>query len=313
MTNAMSTKTGYVGMVLLPLGFPDEGTGAGGTGDGNSDGGQGNQNGSQNGAPADKGVANSGGQGNDGKTFSFKEDRSDWMPRTRFNEQSQQFTGKLTAAEQRAVAAETALAKEQGRVRALSGLETPTAEEADADAIRQALYKAVPGIKMLENLTEEQLAEVLEAAQGARATTQASWERHATTMLNDLESEVATGMNVDKLTPTQQRRLQSAYREEAFAALQVRKQGGDPSNDFIARHERGDKTLIKEFSKAFLEDFYVPARRQATSSVVNRNSRPVPRGERTRQSMTQAPAKIDYNNKDAFKQALLDARNASSE
>jgi hypothetical protein len=29
--------------------------------------------------------------------------------------------------------------------------------------------------------------------------------------------------------------------------------------------------------------------------------------------MTQAPAKIDYNNKDAFKQALLDARNASSE
>jgi len=132
-------------------------------------------------------------------------------------------------------------------------------------------------------------------------------------MLNDLESEVATGMNVDKLTPTQQRRLQSAYREEAFAALQVRKQGGDPSNDFIARHERGDKTLIKEFSKAFLEDFYVPARRQATSSVVNRNSRPVPRGERTRQSMTQAPAKIDYNNKDAFKQALLDARNASSE
>ena len=260
----------------------------------------------QTGSPAVNGVATPAAQGAE-KTFSFKEDRSDWIPRTRLNEQ----TTKFTAAEQRAIAAEAALAKEQGRVRALSGLETPSAEEADATAIREALYKAVPGIKLLETLTQEQLEDVLEAAQGAKATTQASWERHATTMLGGLEEEATAIMGVDKLTPTQSKRLQSAYREEAFAALQARRAGGDPSNDFIARHERGDKTLLKEFAKAYLDDFYVPAKRQVTSGVVQRNSRPVPRGERTRTQLAQGEQKIDYNDKNAFKNALLAARNAS--
>src|SRR5687767_7720335 len=52
------------------------------------------------------------------KTFSFKEDRSDWIPRTRLNEES----GKRTKLEQQVTALNERLEMEQRRVRAAMGL-----------------------------------------------------------------------------------------------------------------------------------------------------------------------------------------------
>lgn len=265
------------------------------------------------GAPADKGVGQKQGEGE--KTYSFKEDRSDWVPRHRLNETS----GKLTEAEKRAIKAEADLEQERKRTRALAGVETPSEEEAEAEKIKGVLYKMFPQLETLEGLTKEQLQEVLDAARSAKTASRSTWERHATTMLNDLDSEASEILGVDKLSDSQQTRLRRAYRDEAVLAMQDRKAAYErgerntldtiaSDNDFVARHERGDKALIKEFVKAFLDDFYEPARRSVTAAQVRRQTRPVPRGERTRQSLTQGPPQIDYNNDDAFKKALIAAR-----
>ncbi len=69
------------------------------------------------------------------RKFEYNEDRTDWTPRHRLNEES----GKRTAAEQRVAALEAQLASEQKRTRALAGVE-PTdpkaAEQQEVDRRR---------------------------------------------------------------------------------------------------------------------------------------------------------------------------------
>ncbi len=185
------------------------------------------------------------------------------------------------------------------------------------------MYAMFPQLKANDGLTADEMQEIKQAAAAARGASQATWERHAQGMLDTLGSEVSDSLGVEKLNPTQTARLQSAYREEAWAASQARQaalqrgeresmQTTSQDNDFLARHERGDKTLITEFAKAFLDDWYEPARRRVASTTVQRNSRPVPRGERTRTQIATGTPKIDYNDKDAFKKALIEARNSGA-
>ncbi len=289
------------------------GAGASGAGAGGNTGGGAQHDAAGGGQQPVAGAGGSGGTGEKG--FTFKEDRSDWLPRTRLNE----VTGKYTEAEKRAIKAEADLATERNRTRALAGLEPDNPKAAETEEIRSAILTMFPELGALKGLTKEQLAEVLDAAQTARSSSQASWSRHANTMLTDLDAEAATGLGVDKLTPTQQSGLRRAYREEANAAVQARiaavKRGerdavetNAADDDFVARHERGDKGLIKEFVKSFLGDWYEPARRSVTAAQARRNIRPIPRGERTRLPVASGAAKINYNDPAAFKKALMDAR-----
>jgi hypothetical protein len=247
------------------------------------------------------------------KTFSFKEDRSDWIPRTRLNEQGQ----RLTAAEQRAVKAEGDLESERARVRALAGVQPQDPAAAEEEQLRAALYKLVPGLKHLEKFTAEQLEDVMDAANTARSASSAQWERHALGMLESAETEIAKAMGIEKLTPRQTQRIRSAYIEEAEQAAQARAratQAGDApdATNFLTRHERGDKTLVAEFVKNYLDDWFEPARRKLTATTVQRTTRPVPRGERTRQLPAGTTPKVDLNDKQAFKDALIAARNANA-
>ncbi len=303
----MATPNNVVG---APAGDGSQGAGAGNTNTGGNPGsGAGNQP-----------VAGQGGGQPTEKTFSFKEDRSDWVPRTRLNEVS----GKLTKLEQETLTLKQQLELSDKRTRALAGLETPDPKTVEADEIRSAISDMFPQLKALEGLSKDQLEEVLQAAQVARSSSLATWERHALAIVEALESEVARAMDADKLTPTQSKSLRRAYREEAQVALHARQQavqrgeretvettGAD--TDFIARHERGDKTLIKEFAKAFLDDWYEPARRAATTSMARRQMRPVPSGGRTRTPIVAGQEKLDLTNKAQFQKALLAARGAGQE
>lgn len=252
------------------------------------------------------------------KTYSYREDRTDWVPRHRLNELS----GGKTKAEQERDTARAELETERKRVQALSGVTPQDPKAAEQTAIRDAIMQLVPEIGLLKGMTKEQLEEILDAAKTARTSTQATWERHATTMLNDLDAEAGKILGTDKLSATQQSRLRSAYRDEARQAMaerQEQKERGErrsldttaQDNDFVARHERGDKTLIKEFVKAFLDDFYEPARRQVTAQQARRQFRPTPRGERVRTPLTAGAQPVDLNNEAEFKKALLSARGAS--
>lgn len=268
-----------------------------------------------NGAPADKGVAGQAGTGTGEKVYTYKEDRTDWIPRTRLNEES----GKRTAIEKERDQARQELEAERRRVQALAGVTPKSPEDQNTEEIQQALLKMFPGLAAIKDLTPEQLQEVFEAAQSGQQASQQHWNRHATQMLTGLEREVSELIGAEKLTPTQVKTLHRTYREEArecWAARERAQKTGehyDASNDFIARHERGDETLLTDLAKQFLDDWFEPAKRQAITSTVRRQNRPVPRGERTRQTVTKGAPEIDYNNEDAFKKALLAARNEASD
>lgn len=291
------------------------GTPAGG-GDPNAGSGGGNPNpngGANGGAQPD---ANGGGGNKQEKVYTFKEDRSDWIPKHRLSETS----GKLTAAEKRAQELETALEQERKRVQALSGVTPQDPKAKETEELRGAMYEMFPHLKALEGLTAEQLQDVFDAAAAAKTTTQATWERHAEDMLTGLETEVADKLGSDKLTPTQVRSLRRAYREEAqitLAARQRAQQEGDTSydyrNDFLSRHERGDRALLKEFAKNFLGDWYEPAVRSVTAKQAQRGMRPVPRGERTRSLPAGGAPQVDLTKDADFKKALLSARGGGSE
>lgn len=261
-----------------------------------------------------------GGQGNGEKVYTYKEDRTDWVPRHRLNEYGQ----RLTKAEQDAQRYQSELEAERRRVQALAGVTPQDPKQQEAEEVKAALYQMFPQLKALEKMDPEAFDRVMRAAQTAESTTQAHWERHATSMLTDLRSNIAQQLGAESLTPTQQRQVDRAYREEAQAAMHARQvavqRGERPSvqtmpgdSDFLARHERGDKALLTEFAKAFLDDWMGPARRVATADAARRGSRPVPRGDRARVPVTQGTPNIDFTNEDQFKQALIAARGGSRE
>lgn len=281
-----------------------------------------NSNQNQNAAPGDKGVGTEQNrqQQQQEKVFTFKEDRTDWVPRHRINEYGQ----RLTAAEQRAKDFEQQLEQERKRVRALSGVETPNPKEAEFNELKSLLTQMFPFMKNFENVTPEQMEELMEAARTARGATAASWERHALGMFDELEAQLAERLDTDKLTPSQSRTIRRAYQSAAQDALSERQRAMDaglrptietlPSDrDFVARHEQGDRSLIAEVVKAHLDDWFEPARRSVTTAQARRNMRPVPSGGRKREMLVQGQKKFDLSTEDGFKAALAEARQVSTE
>ena len=245
------------------------------------------------------------------KAFTFKEDRTDWVPRPRLNEES----GKRAKLEQSVAQLQQELELRDKRLRLAMGLEVPSKEDQELNEMREGLYKLNPKLKLLDKLDEDAIERLLHAAESAESTSQATWARHREEQLAVLGNEVADLLGVDKLTDAQAQRLHRDFRSHAREEAAKRERAErtqDPnydfSKDFVTRYERGDKSLLKEFAKSFIDEWVTPARRQASASAVTRFGRPVPRGERTRQPLTQGPPKIDYNDEKAFKDALLSAR-----
>jgi hypothetical protein len=250
------------------------------------------------------------------KTFSFKEDRSDWIPRTRLNEES----GKRTKLESDLAQARTQAEMNEKKLRIAMGLEVVKPEDQEAAEIREALFKAHPKLKLLERLDEDTIDRILGAADSATSATQAQWNRHRDGMLSTLKEDAAELLGVEKLSDAQAKRLDRAFREEAREQAQARARAAeaqdstyDFANDFVMRYERGDKTLLQEFAKSYIEDWGIPARRQANTSAFDRQNRPVPRGGRSRTTLTTGVPKIDYNDDNAFKNAMIAARTGGGE
>lgn len=289
-----------------PAGNESAGAGGGTTGAGADSGAK----------PGEKGGAAAGVGGATDKVFSFKEDRSDWLPRHRLSEVS----GRATKAEERAKTLEGELERERSRVRVALGVDKADPKAQETAELRAAIQSLVPELKALEGITVDQLRQVLQEAEAARETSQATWARHAQGMLSELETEAGRILGTDKLSDRQRGRLQQAYREEAAAALQARpvdertgRKVDTTGNDFLTRHERGDKTLVKEFAKAFLDDWFEPARRSVTAATTRRQFRPVPQGAGSRQQLATGQEKVNLNNDTDFKKALLAARGAGQE
>lgn len=254
--------------------------------------------------------------GADGKVYTFKEDRSDWLPPHRLREE----TGKRTKLETEVATLRQEIETERKRVRAALGIETPSKDEAELQETRELFFKSFPEFAHLKDLTREDIQELLEAAREARGSTEATWQRHSAAMRTELENIAAELLRTQKLSDKQSARLWRAFREEAREQAQRRVRAEkmqDPSynfeNDFSARWHRGDTTLLEEFAKTFYEEWAAPVRRTAVAAEVTRGNRPVPRGERHRSVVTQGPPNINYNDDNAFKQAIGAARTGGGE
>lgn len=238
-----------------------------------------------------------------GKTYTYTEDRSDWVPRTRINELNGKHKTDLKTLQDR-------LDEQDRRFKAAFGIdENGQKKEAEIAETRAAMLQVL-------GLTEEELTEIKNGRNAVQTAEAARWEGHAESMFVDLETEVAKAVGIDKLAPTQIRQLRAAYRAAAEDCVRARRTAAqnqdatyDVRNDFLSRHERGDRALLKEFATAFLGDWFEHGKRQGTVTV-QRKQRPVPSGGRTGTPVTKV-AEMKVGTDDEFRAAMAAARQAN--
>jgi hypothetical protein len=222
--------------------------------------------------------------------FSYKEDRSKWVPPHRISEEST----KRQEAERKYQETQARLDQEIRRVQALAGVNPQDPQEAEVEKVRAALTKIFPG---LERLSDQQfldrLTSVADRDQDMQQAVENHWTTHGRQMLDTLEEEVSNALGGD-LSDRQKKRLADAYINEI-----------KDNPELIARHEKGDRALIQQFAKDFLDDWYKPAQRQVTNQQVNRViTRRTPNGRDSR-AVTQGKPKIDFNDPKAVEDAMV--------
>jgi len=179
------------------------------------------------------------------------------------------------------------------RIAALAGVNVPTTEEAELEDVRARLVKLFPALGKLNDEALTRLMNLADDSQGIQDATQHHWQTHGRSMLAAVTSAVVELSGSD-LTERQKKALAREYVAEAEA-----------NPEFLKRHTSGDQTLIAEFAKQWVEDWFEPARKQLVTQEVARR-RPVPSG-RDRNVQTAPPKKIDYKDEKAVEDAMVES------
>lgn len=193
-------------------------------------------------------------------------------------------------------AARAEVESERRRVAALAGVHAPSPEEAELEEIRARAGVALSQEWLLKQLglTKEEIEE-MKAAKEDRARLadieQHYWGKHGSAMVNKVTAELAKEYG-GELSKRQIDKITQAY---IFRAQQ------DP--EFLSRHENGDETLVTEFAKEWLEDWFEPAKRKITATEASR-FRPVPDGK-GRSIVNHGEKKIDVNDPKAVEDILV--------
>ena len=201
--------------------------------------------------------------------FTYKEDRSNWVPSHRIAEQTKK-------AEQ----AEARYQEAQRRVAALSGVQQPNPQDEKVAQSREALMTLFPQLRKFENLSDEQLDRVLqtpEYVERANANDVQNWTRHGRQQLGVLHSDVAAAIGAETLTDDQKSDVGESFKSwfKATVGKELEATGGERSAT-LQRYEDGDQTLINEFSKRYIANWITPARRQVTAQQTARVNQRVP-------------------------------------
>ncbi len=175
------------------------------------------------------------------------------------------------------------------RVRALAGVETPSPEAVEDDAIKKRLEAL--GYPSLSQEDLDAIRELRATQSNLAETTNHYWVQHGRSMVNGVVAEIEKELG-GKLSDRQAKRIAAEYAREA-----------ENNPEFLDRHEKGDKTLIGEFAKQLSEDWFEPARRKVTQQESQR-FRPVPSGK-DRGIVTHGEKKIDVNDPKAVEDLLV--------
>ncbi len=221
--------------------------------------------------------------------FTYQEDRSRWIPPDR-----------LTAAEratnlaaQRASQLEAELQAERRRVHALAGVTPQDPNAAELDKVRAGFAELYPNLHRMASIDPDRLERLLSAGESAEHVTRVQWDRHRDTYLGDIKSQVAQALGVDTLSPSQARKLVSAFKDAVPDPMQA--PADRPTNPeyhrFVQRYESGDPTLAAEFVREFVGDFITPAQRAG----LVRPRMAVPSGGASRPVATNPQQRPDYS------------------
>lgn len=200
------------------------------------------------------------------KAFSYAEDRSDWMPRHRYNEA----TGRAKEHEQRAENYRRML--EAGTGVKVPGYQPPQ-DPAIVEARALLFDQLAPELKPLLKLTPEQIDKIISTvdefpkfAQSQAERTQQEWNGRGEQAINHICGLVAKEIGTETLTPFQQMTVGNGF----IAWLQM----GDGSR--LGRYGQGDGRLFDEFMGEYRSGFFDPVRRTGQASAAAgaaRNSR----------------------------------------
>lgn len=100
--------------------------------------------------------------------------------------------------ERQVTAAKAELEQERRRVRALSGVEPRSAQDADNDVVRERLETLYPALK---NLTETQVARLMAAAEKTESLEEATlsgWKRHGSQMLDQVTAAITKQFEIGR-------------------------------------------------------------------------------------------------------------------
>jgi hypothetical protein len=204
------------------------------------------------------------------KQYTFREDRTKWIPPHRFGE----VNTKLTAAQQRTQELER-------QVQALTGTRTPSADDAKAEELRSVLFSLVPQLQKFAGLSDEQLDQLLSTpqfVQQQQTESQQRWDSYREQQTDKVASIVADAIGVDSLSNEQREDLSETFRRWVFKKYQSELDTTGRS-ETATRYEKGDEKLLQEFADRYVKNWFEPARRAVTSRTLRDNPRvPASRG-----------------------------------
>ena len=195
--------------------------------------------------------------------------------------------------ERQVTEANTRVAERDRQVAALTNTRQPTTEEADEGLVRERLNKLFP---ILGDLTAEDVKafrELKTQSSQLKDTIRHHWTEFDKRIMDSVFEKIQGELG--DLTDRQKQMINALYVDAAEA---------DP--EFFKRHNAGDKTVIDEFVKSYVDNFVEPVRRKATASELSRQ-RVVPNSNvRTLPAVGGKP--IDVTDNKAVMDLLMESR-----
>ncbi len=218
--------------------------------------------------------------------FTYAEDRSQWIPKHRFDQVNTQAG--------RAKQLEADIAERDRKIAALAGVTQSDPDTAQAEKVKEAFFNlpGMGGLRKFTSLSEDELTALLNVPSQVQRTTQAEqrqWQRHGDEQVQYIGGKIAEALGAEAPDADQLDDLRGSFTKwlRNKAAKEMQTVG---HSEALTRYEAGDKKLLDEFVTGYSKRWVEPAKRTAVSSAINR-TRPVPNSAgRAATSTTQKPA-----------------------
>jgi len=220
------------------------------------------------------------------------------VPYSRFREVNTGYQTEKTRAEQLAAQLDQATRT----IRALSGVQDVPPDQLEANEVKAALAKVIPGLDKLSPEMIERLVKIAQNGDQIEETNRTIWKNHGLKMIRSAQDSVADALRAEKLSDRQKKQIGREY--TMFIQENSYMDDNDQPAGAIMRHEAGDETLVEEFVKQFLEDWQESIRK----SVVQQDSRQlraVPSGKGRSVVIGKPKQKVNYNDPKEFGDALV--------